>query len=182
MIGSLLAILTVDAETSPIIANALALPVRSPWLGILPLGALFLTVVFDSWIETIPWLFMISFSLQPVIVAIFLIQAVCFGNSQWRLLGHRYLRFIARISYALYLYHYVVLIEGEKISFAGHSGQFLGFHFIDAAHHLRLLLRLIPAVTLAIVSYYAVELPFMRLRDRKTRRVNEAVEEEVVQT
>jgi peptidoglycan/LPS O-acetylase OafA/YrhL len=88
MIGSLLAILTVEAATNPVTANALALPVKSPWLGIVSLAAIMLTVVFDPSIKKIPWLSMTSFSLQPVIIAVLLIQAVCFGNSQWRFLGH----------------------------------------------------------------------------------------------
>jgi peptidoglycan/LPS O-acetylase OafA/YrhL len=169
MIGSLLAILTVDAAASPLIDDALAWAVKSPWLAVLPFAGILLTVVFDPSIKTIPWLSMTAFSLQPVFVAVLLIQAVCFGNFEWRWLGHNSLRFIARISYALYLYHFVVISEGERISFAGYSGEFLGFRVLDPAHHVRLLLRLIPALILPIISYYAVELPFMRLRDRKKR-------------
>src|SRR6185437_708119 len=39
MIGALLAILTIDAATDPVTADALDLPLKSPWLGILSLGA-----------------------------------------------------------------------------------------------------------------------------------------------
>lgn len=169
MIGSLLAILTVDAATDPRTAKALALPVKSPWLGVLPLGALLLTIVFYSRIKESPWLSMASFSLQPAFVAVFLIQAVCFGNSQWRLLAHPGLRFIAKISYALYLYHFLVITEFDRISFASYSGEFLGFRVLDPANHLRMLFRLAPAVIVPVISYYAVELPFMRMRDRKKR-------------
>jgi peptidoglycan/LPS O-acetylase OafA/YrhL len=126
-----------------------------------------------------PWLSMTSFSLQPVFIAVLLIQAVCFGNSHWRLLAHPVLRYVAKISYALYLYHFVVLIEGERISFSGYSGEFLGFRVLDPAHHLRLLLRLIPALILPIISYYAVGLPFMRLRDRKKRPLKAVAAEDV---
>jgi peptidoglycan/LPS O-acetylase OafA/YrhL len=180
MIGSLLAVLTVNAATDPGTANFLALPVKSPWLGIVPLAGLMLTIVFESPIRARPWLSMTSFSLQPVFIAVFLIQAVCFGNSQWRLLAHPSLRFIAKISYALYLYHFLVINEGERISFAGYSGHFLGFRVFDPAHHLRLALRLVPALILPVVSYYAVELPFMRIRDRKRRPVHAVSAEEAV--
>lgn len=179
MIGSLLAILTVDAAQNPLTAKLLAQPVRTPWLGALSVGAILLTVIFDPSIKKIPWLSMTSFSLQPVFIAIFLIQAVCFGKSQWRVLAHPALRFIAKISYALYLYHFLVISEGNRISFLGYSGHFLGFRVLDPAHHVRMLLRVIPALLLAIGSYYAIELPFMRMRDRKKRALEVTAEEAV---
>jgi hypothetical protein len=63
----------------------------------------------------------------------------------------------------------LVITEFNRISFAGYSGEFLGFRVLDPAHHLRMAFRLAPAVIVPIISYYVVELPFMRMRDQKKR-------------
>lgn len=170
MIGSLLAILTAEAVNKPAISNVLAFFSGSPWLGVAPVAGLVSILVFDTSIKTKPWLSMTSLSLQPVLIAVLLIQSVCFGISHWRILAHPILRFMAKISYAVYLYHALVLSEGGRITIAGHSGRFLGFRFLDPAQHPRQLVLLIPALIIPVISYYCVELPFMRLRDQKGRR------------
>jgi len=66
-------------------------------------------------------------------------------------LEHRAIRFIARISYAIYLYHPIAL------SYTG---------LIPVRHAQRILT--IPLIlAMATASYYLIERPFMRMRDRK---------------
>jgi peptidoglycan/LPS O-acetylase OafA/YrhL len=103
------------------------------------------------------------------LIALLLIQAVCFGNAQWRILAHPALRFIAKISYAVYLYHALVIQEARRITITGHSGRFLGLRYLDPANHPRQILLVIPAIAIPIISYYGIERPFMRLRDRKKK-------------
>ncbi len=166
MIGSLLAILTSEAVGKPVISRVLARFTITPWLGVAPLAGLVAILTLNDSIRAKPWLSMASFSLEPVIIAVLLIQTVCFGNSQWRILAHPILRFVAKISYAVYLYHALVIDEGQRITIVGHSGRFLGFRLLDPAHHPRQLVLVIPALVIPVISYFGVERPFMWLRDR----------------
>lgn len=175
MIGSLLALLSWESEDNPM----LAFVTRSPWLGALPLAGLAATFAFDPVLKRQPWSSMASFTIQPVLIGVLLIQAVCYGGAQWRVLANPVLRFIAKISYALYLYHALVLGEGERITISG-GGRFLGFRFLDANGHPRLLLLAIPAVLLPVASYYGLERLFLRLRDRKTKKAVEPSEPAVL--
>jgi peptidoglycan/LPS O-acetylase OafA/YrhL len=169
MMGSLLAILTLEAAENATISKKFDYVTATPWFGVAPLSALLAILVFDHWIKAKPLLSMMTFSLQPILIAVLLIQAVCFGNTQWRFLAHPALRFIAKISYAVYLYHALVIGEARRITITGHSGRFLGIRYLDPANHPRQVLLVIPAIAIPIISYYGIERSFMRLRDRKKK-------------
>jgi len=79
-----------------------------------------------------------------------LLQAVYWGAKSWTFTGHATVRWIAQLSYALYLYH----------PLASRIVRLLGMRHLGY-----------PAVILTLImataSYYLVERPFMRMRDRQ---------------
>ena len=167
MIGALMALLTVEASRNDRAARLLSSLTASPWLILPPLAGIILAAVLDPRIKPIPVVSMLTMSVQPILIAWVLIQTVCYGNVYWQFLANGAIRFVARISYALYLYHAVVFNEATRMTFPNSSGRFLGIRLLDVDHHPRMLFMIIPAVIIPIISYYAVERPFMRLRDRK---------------
>ncbi len=172
MVGSLLAILSADAAADRQTARFVTSCIRSPWQVLGPLLSLLVLAGFDSQIKAHPWLSMTAFSAQPVLIAALLIQIVCFGPLYWRFLAHPALRFVARISYALYLYHALVLTEAHRITLSGFSGRLFGVRYLTPDKHPRIFLSVLPAILISVASYYCVELPFMRLRDRDRVRAD----------
>jgi peptidoglycan/LPS O-acetylase OafA/YrhL len=94
-------------------------------------------------------LFLASWSLQPLIIAVMLLQAVYWGSKSWVLCSSGAVRITAHLSYALYLYHPLA----SQIVYVLHM-RHLGYYAIALT------------VVMATASYRLVELPFMRLRDR----------------
>jgi peptidoglycan/LPS O-acetylase OafA/YrhL len=85
------------------------------------------------------------------IVMFFLISAALEQGSH-RLLSHPLLRWIAAISYPLYLWHLWGLAIGEGLALP---------------HALQLVAALIASLGLASASYYLLERPILRWRDRR---------------
>lgn len=95
-------------------------------------------------------LFLLFWSFQPPIAAAMLLQMAYWGSKSWTVCSSSPVRLTAHLSYALYLYHPL-------------AGQ------IVYVLHMRHLGYYPAALTLAMAtaSYYLVERPFMRLRDRQ---------------
>lgn len=87
------------------------------------------------------------------IVMFFLISAALEQGSH-RVLSHPLLRWIAAISYPLYLWHLWGLAIGEGLALP---------------HALQLVAALLASVALASASYYVLERPILRWRDRRRR-------------
>ena len=96
---------------------------------------------------------LLVWSVQPVMVAILLLQFVYWGAQSWSVCGSQPVRLVAQLSYALYLYH----------PLAGKIVKLLGLH------HLGIYAAAL-MMGMAIASYYLVEVPFMRMRDRPSPR------------
>ncbi len=140
--GCLLSILAERDATRTLFSRAL----RWQWLAAIPALALALIVIFPA---SSPSLSLLFWTLEPPIIAVSLIQFVYWGGKSWSICGSAVVRFIARISYALYLYHPLAsqIIYSLHIPHLGYSSF---------------------ALTLAMstASYYFIERPFMRMRDR----------------
>jgi peptidoglycan/LPS O-acetylase OafA/YrhL len=123
---------------------------RRQWFSLLAPLALLLVVVAPPGNKAV-WLAV--WSMQPLIIAVMLLQAVYWGAKSWTFTGHWAVRLTAQWSYALYLYH----------PLAGRIVKLLGMRHLGY-----------PAVILTLImaaaSYYLVERPFMRMRDRKRPR------------
>ena len=148
MVGSLLAIVLYgDAIPSYLFAL-----VSKKWLAIIPIVALAAVSYLDLHTPHSLYLQLFNFSLAPVFTAVVLLQWVFWG---WAVLEHWAAKWVARLSYSIYLYHPIVL------GFMGH---------IPVRHGQRLLaIPLILAV--ASASCCLIERPFMRMRgNHETKR------------
>jgi len=128
---------------------AIPLLVRSQWLVLPSVAALVVASYMDIHGSARLWPQLLIFTLEPVLAAIVLVQWVFWGSIGWRFLEFGGVKWIARLSYAIYLYHPIVL--GVQ-------------RYIHVPHGQRLLA--IPLIlTVACASYYCIERPFMRKRD-----------------
>jgi peptidoglycan/LPS O-acetylase OafA/YrhL len=144
LVGCLLAIMVENDRIRLLCCELL----RRQWVSVLaPLALVLMTVVAAPSSKTVA---LVLWSMQPLIVAVMLLQAVYWGAKSWTFTGHATVRWIAQLSYALYLYH----------PLAGRIVKLLGMRHLGY-----------PAVILTLImasaSYYLVERPFMRMRDRQ---------------
>jgi peptidoglycan/LPS O-acetylase OafA/YrhL len=143
LVGCLLAILVERDGTRLLLCPLL----RRQWLSLLAPLAL-ISVVLAPPSSKALWL--LIWSIQPLLVAVMLLQAVYWGAKNWRICRGAAARTTAHLSYGLYLYHPLA----SKIVYVLRM-RHLGWY---------------PAVLtllMATVSYSLVERPFMRLRDRR---------------
>jgi peptidoglycan/LPS O-acetylase OafA/YrhL len=147
LVGCLLAIMVENDRTRLLCCELL----RRQWVSVLAPLALVLTVMVAPSSNKAAWL--VVWSMQPLIIAVMLLQAAYWGAKSWAFMGHATVRLTAQLSYALYLYH----------PLAGKIVKLLGMRHLGY-----------PAATLTLImasaSYYLVERPFMRMRDRQRPR------------
>jgi len=151
-IGCLLAILlkreALDGFWSAIISQ--------PWMPVITLALLIGSIAL-GFRYRYPYKYAVGFSLDAILIAIFLVQVVALaGSPLWSWLNWPSVRFIGRISYPLYLYHTFAteltqyLFHGFKVRFTAPAGVLVG-------------------VLIASGSYFVVEKPFLRLKSRMQR-------------
>jgi peptidoglycan/LPS O-acetylase OafA/YrhL len=98
LVGCLLAILVENDSTRLLCCGLL----RWQWLSILPPAALAFVVLAPQSNNAAA---LAIFSIQPVIIAAMLLQAIYWGWKSWTICGSAIVRATAHLSYALYLYH-----------------------------------------------------------------------------
>ena len=146
LVGSFLAILVRQSSVPKLISAIRA----SKWLVLVPATLLALASMEDlKQIYSSALLFVISMTLQPLIVAALLVQVVHWADHDWRFLENPGIKLLARLSYALYLYHIFALDEMYR----------LGLHHKHAA-------AAVLTLCLACASYFLVERPMLNLRER----------------
>ena len=100
----------------------------------------------------------LGFTIDAGLMALFMVQVIQLAAARdrgWTWLDHRLTRFLGAISYPLYLYH-----------LWGLSGAtFLGF----GRSPFRIVLATVFSVALACGSYYVIERPFLRIKQRLGR-------------
>lgn len=148
LIGGLIAIVAFGGNTN---ARAALCGLLSPWLAIASLIVLAFSNRFDVGNHSNLITYIFNFSLEPVFTGIVLIQWVFLGYKQWHFLEHAAIKFVARISYSIYLYHLLALEILIPIPIP----------------HIERIIKLPLILALACASYYLVERPFMRIRDRR---------------
>ncbi len=143
LVGCLLAILLENSATRLFCCHLLR------WQGLSLLAPLALVGAL-TYPPSHPAAGLLVWTLEPVIVAVMILQFIYWGAHSWTVCSSRPVRLLAQLSYALYLYH----------PLAGKIVKLLGLRHLGVYAALLML-------ALAIGSYYLVERPFMRLRDRK---------------
>lgn len=145
--GCLLAILVEDERTRLFCCWLL----RWQWLSAIPLLALALISLVPPPETPNNYFYLILWSIQPPLIAAWLLQFVYWGAKSWTICSTAPVRFLAHISYALYLYHPLA------------SGITYDLHMPHLGYSAAIL-----ALLMSIASYYWIEKPFMRMRDRVT--------------
>jgi peptidoglycan/LPS O-acetylase OafA/YrhL len=142
--GCLLAIMVEDQRTRILCCRLL----RWQWLSAIPLIALALISVAPL-PPAHPYFYLVLWTAEPPLIAAWLLQFVYWGAKSWTICGTGSVRFVAHISYALYLYHPLAsaIIYDLHVPHLGYSGAAL-------------------TMVMSTASYYWIEKPFMRMRDR----------------
>jgi peptidoglycan/LPS O-acetylase OafA/YrhL len=143
LVGCLLAIMVENGRIRLLCCQLL----RRQWFSLLAPLALVLVVVAPPGNSAAS---LVVFSMQPLIIAVMLLQAIYWGAKSWTFTHHAVVHLTAQLSYALYLYH---PLASRIVKLVGM--RHLGYPAV--------ILTLIMAAT----SYYLVERPFMRMRDRQ---------------
>lgn len=100
----------------------------------------------------------VAFVIDPILVAILIAQVIAFRESiVWGWMNLTWVRYLGRISYSIYLYQQIVIGPVIKI-LAAYS----------------MLVQLAAAITVVILiasaSYYVIERPFLRMKERFNRK------------
>jgi peptidoglycan/LPS O-acetylase OafA/YrhL len=143
LVGCLLAIL-VENDSARLLCCRL---LRRQWLSLPAPLALLLLVIADPISKPAV---LLVWSIQPLLIAVMLLQAVYWGAKSWTLCGSVIVRVTAQLSYALYLYH---PLAGKIVKLL--DMRHLGYYAVALT------------LLMATASYYLVERPFMRMRDRQ---------------
>jgi peptidoglycan/LPS O-acetylase OafA/YrhL len=124
-----------------------------PALALLPIAGLGLSTLAHQRLGN-DYRFLAAFVLDPLLVAVLLAQLIAFSDSPWwSWLNARWLRYLGTISYSTYLWQQPILDPVRRL--------------LDGwpmASQLMVALALIYGV--ATGSYYLIEKPFLRLKER----------------
>lgn len=113
---------------------------------------LFLVIAYQG--PESPFFYTIGFTIVALLALIMIYASV---ERTWGLntfLEHKWLTFIGKISYGLYLWHFVVF-------------TFLSKHFFVGPRVTRISVGLLLTFAITLFSYFLVEKPFLRLKDRR---------------
>jgi peptidoglycan/LPS O-acetylase OafA/YrhL len=125
---------------------------RSQWMPWLTVGLLILVQI-PATIGVHRYRDWAAFILEPVLIALLLPQLIAFrGGVLSRFLDLAWMRYLGRISYSIYLYQQLVIYPVEK--------------FLRPWPALKLLGSVAAVVIAASASYFLIERPFLRWKDR----------------
>jgi peptidoglycan/LPS O-acetylase OafA/YrhL len=142
-IGGLLAL----ASLSPAFQARTRWLAGGAWAPLVPIAAIL-------WLESIEGklAYTVFLTAAPLLMAVLILQLLRLaGRPAWAWLDHPILAYLGRISYPLYLYHLV----GEMVARGLQMGARGRFPVAVAA-----------AILIASASYYLIERPFLRLKER----------------
>ena len=146
LIGSLLAIVLNRERLPKLVMKTLS----TRWLVLIPIAVLVWGTYIDLHLDTRLSLQLLAFTAEPVFTAMILVQWLYWGTLGWKLLEHPVIKFVARLSYGVYLY------QDFGFAITGHI----------PIPHMQRILTLPIVFAFAAASYYCIERPFMRMRDR----------------
>lgn len=126
---------------------------RSGWAALLVLLLLVASIRADyRWPNT--YSEFAGYTLDPILYALLLAQAVVQSNGAFRALNWAPIRFVGgKLSYSMYLWHWLVDAFVLK-----HTGQYPSL--------LRLAVALVGSTALALLSYLLIERPFLKVKTR----------------
>jgi len=96
----------------------------------------------------------VGFAIEPLLVAVLMIQLIAFSTTPaWGWFDSQPMRYLGQISYSLYLYHPAL-------------GHMVFKRLPGIASWEKLGIALLLTIAVASASYYCIEKPFLRLKDR----------------
>ncbi len=96
----------------------------------------------------------VAFVVDPVLVAMLIVQAIAFRDTlPWRFLQVRWVRYLGRISYSIYIYQQIVLYSVSK-------------RLASLPASIRPVLTVLVLILFASASYFLIEKPFLGLKRR----------------
>lgn len=152
LIGCLLATLLFHGRAVSL-WNALTGRVGYLWVTLSLLGASSIA----SSIAGVLYRDIVGFIVDPLLTSVLIVQALAFSGSTASWMSWSWVAFPGRISYSIYLYQQIVLDPVKKL--------FAGFPML-----VQLVMSILCVVAVAALSYYVIETPFLRLKDRWGKR------------
>ena len=108
----------------------------------------------------------VGFAVEPILMAVFITQMMAFSaTSVWRWLEWKGVKFLGLLSYSLYLYQQL-------------TTSFVADHMAEYSAFIRITTAIAMTIFAAAVSYYLVEMPFLKL---KTMSIGEMLAESRMQ-
>jgi peptidoglycan/LPS O-acetylase OafA/YrhL len=133
------------------------------WISVIVFGFIVASIALDGRYG-LAYKFGVGFVVDPLLTAVLLVQVIVFANTwAWGWLNWTITRYVGRISYSMFLYQAVTNYWATHI-------------FKDRSRFVVVAAAVSLAVLLGSVSYYAIELRFLRLKtkfvrgDRKVRQ------------
>ena len=126
--------------------------------GLFPLATVLLFAVSTYFASTVPrYRDVVGFTIDPLLIGIFIVQMIYFSSDsigQW--LEWRWVRFLGKISYSLYLYQQLTLSVVDK-------------RIANLPLPLQVLIAVGVTIAVASLSYYLIEQPFLKLKTKRAR-------------
>jgi len=121
---------------------------RWSWLPLISIGGLGFTAAFFGLARE----FEVTSPVDVILLGVLLVQLMTLaGRGWWGILDRPLMRWLGTISYSLYLYHYLI---------------WTAVGWVVSSQLARGILGALLAVPVAALSYYVIERPFLRLRER----------------
>ena len=101
----------------------------------------------------------VGYGVEALLTAVLIFQfaALSTTSGAWRWLNNAALRYLGRLSYSLYLY--------QQVTLHGVRSRMEGFPILA-----QLVVALLVTFACAAASYYVIERPFLKLKERRARR------------
>jgi peptidoglycan/LPS O-acetylase OafA/YrhL len=132
-----------------------------PALGLIPVALLALSAVAAQH-SSVVYRNTIGFMIDPLLVAVLIVQLIAFSNTTlWGWMNWGWLRYLGRISYSTYLYQELLTYPLKQ-------------RLSALPVPLQLLATVAGIVLAASLSYFVVERPFLKLKDRLSQKAHEA--------
>lgn len=152
-VGCLMAILLKRSRAGGRLVEALCV---SPVLPVITLGLIIASISVGFRLGE-PYQFTAGFTIEPVLIAIFLLQMIAFSDHGfWQWTSWAPLRYIGKVSYGTYLYHWLVVAGIAKL-------------LPQTSFTVKIPLAIGGSVLLAAISYALIEQPFLRRKEEFKR-------------